>query len=104
MAATRRLTTIFAADVAGYSRLIEADEEGTIERLHAHRRELIDPKIREYGGLRSTTPARAPPRGTTPPRASAAPATPARPPPLHPAPAATARPRPPPRRPRPTPA
>src|SRR5258708_20694429 len=50
MAATRRLTTIFAADVAGYSRLIEADEEGTIQRLHAHRRELIDPKIREYGG------------------------------------------------------
>src|SRR5258708_7194832 len=50
MAATRRLTTIFAADVAGYSRLIEADEEGTIARLHAHRRELIDPKIRDYGG------------------------------------------------------
>ena len=50
MAATRRLTTIFAADVAGYSRLIEADEEGTIRRLLAHRRELIDPKIREYRG------------------------------------------------------
>ena len=50
MAATRRLTTIFAADVAGYSRLIEADEEGTIERLKAHRRELIDPKIREFQG------------------------------------------------------
>src|SRR5437764_6022544 len=48
--ATRRLTTIFAADVAGYSRLIEADEEGTIQRLRAHRRELIDPKIRELGG------------------------------------------------------
>ncbi|HEV8679521.1 MAG TPA: adenylate/guanylate cyclase domain-containing protein [Stellaceae bacterium] len=50
MAATRRLTTIFAADVAGYSRLIGADEEDTIERLKAHRRELIDPKIREFRG------------------------------------------------------
>src|SRR5258708_1731938 len=50
MAATRRLTTIFAADVAGYSRLIEADEEGTIERLQAHRRELIDPKIGAFRG------------------------------------------------------
>src|SRR5260370_22633004 len=50
MAATRRLTTIFAADVAGYSRLIEGDEECTIQRLHAHRRDVIDPKIREYGG------------------------------------------------------
>ena len=50
MAATRRLTTILAADVAGFSRLVEADEEGTIERLKAHRRELIDPKIREYRG------------------------------------------------------
>ncbi len=50
MAATRRLTTILAADVAGYSRLVGEDEEGTIERLKAHRREWIDPKIREYGG------------------------------------------------------
>jgi TolB-like protein/class 3 adenylate cyclase len=50
MAATRRLTTIFAADIAGYSRLIETDEEGTVERLKAHRRELIDPKIRERRG------------------------------------------------------
>ena len=50
MAATRRLTTIFAADVAGYSRLIGLDEEGTIERLKAHRRALIDPKIREFQG------------------------------------------------------
>src|SRR5260370_39213813 len=61
MAATRRLTTIFAADVAGYSRLIEADEEGTIQRLHAHRRELIDPKIREYGGRLVKTTGRRPP-------------------------------------------
>ncbi len=50
MPATRRLTTIFAADVAGYSRLIGADEERTLDRLKAHRRELIDPKIREHQG------------------------------------------------------
>ena len=36
MAATRRLAAILAADVAGYSRLMEADEEGTLERLKAH--------------------------------------------------------------------
>jgi adenylate cyclase len=46
----RRLAAIFAADVAGYSRLIGADEEGTLERLKAHRRELIDPKIIEHQG------------------------------------------------------
>ncbi len=46
----RRLAAIFAADVAGYSRLIGADEEGTLERLMAHRRELIDPKIAEHQG------------------------------------------------------
>src|SRR5262249_18667774 len=46
----RRLAAIFAADVAGYSRLIGVDEEGTLERLKAHRRELIDPKIAEHQG------------------------------------------------------
>ena len=46
----RRLAAIFAADVAGYSRLIGADEEGTLERLKAHRRELIDPTIAEHQG------------------------------------------------------
>src|SRR5438105_13929323 len=46
----RRLAAIFAADVAGYSRLIGADEEGTLQRLRAHRRELIDPKIAEDQG------------------------------------------------------
>src|SRR4029077_18933957 len=46
----RRLTAIFAADVAGYSRLIGADEEGTLTRLTAHRRELIEPKIAEHQG------------------------------------------------------
>ena len=48
--ATRRLAAILAADVAGYSRLMGADEEGTLNRLKAHRRELVDPKIREHHG------------------------------------------------------
>ncbi len=46
----RRLAAILAADVVGYSRLMGADEEGTLARLKAHRRELIDPKIREHRG------------------------------------------------------
>jgi adenylate cyclase len=46
----RRLAAILAADVAGYSRLMEADEEGTHDRLKAHLRELVDPKIREHRG------------------------------------------------------
>jgi class 3 adenylate cyclase len=50
MASTRRLAAIFAADVAGYSRLMGADEEGTHERLKAHRRELVAPKIGEHSG------------------------------------------------------
>jgi adenylate cyclase len=50
MASTRRLAAILAADVAGYSRLMGADEEGTHERLKAHRRQLIDPKIGEHQG------------------------------------------------------
>src|SRR5437016_14647622 len=50
MASTRRLTAILAADVAGYSRLMGADEEGTHERLKAVRRQLIDPKIKEHQG------------------------------------------------------
>src|SRR5262249_46239480 len=50
MASTRRLAAILAADVAGYSRLIGADEEGTLARLKAHRTELIDPKIVEHRG------------------------------------------------------
>jgi adenylate cyclase len=50
MTATRRLAAILAADVAGYSRLIGADEGGTLERLKALRRELLDPKITEYRG------------------------------------------------------
>src|SRR5271166_3083326 len=50
MASTRRLAAILAADAAGYSRLMGADEEGTLERLKAHRRQLIDPKIAEHHG------------------------------------------------------
>jgi adenylate cyclase len=46
----RRLAAILAADVAGYSRLIGADEGGTLERLKALRRELLDPKITEHRG------------------------------------------------------
>jgi len=48
--ATRRLIAILAADVVGYSRLMGEDEEGTLARLQAHRRNLVDPKIAEYRG------------------------------------------------------
>src|SRR5712675_1348504 len=50
MSQTRRLAAILAADVAGYSRLMGADEEGTLERLKALRNELFDPKITEHHG------------------------------------------------------
>src|SRR6201990_3201985 len=50
MPSVRRLTAILAADVAGYSRLMGADEEGTHERLKALRRELLDPRIAEHKG------------------------------------------------------
>jgi adenylate cyclase len=50
MTATRRLAAILAADVAGYSRLMGADEEGTHAAMLAVRRELGDPKIREHRG------------------------------------------------------
>src|SRR5215831_9936925 len=46
----RRLAAILAADVAGYSRLMGADEEGTLSRLKALRTQLIDPKIAEHHG------------------------------------------------------
>jgi len=46
----RRLTAILAADVVGYSRLMGADEEGTLAMLKAHRLALIDPKITEHRG------------------------------------------------------
>ena len=50
MSSTRRLTAIFAADVAGYSRLMGLDEERTHVRLKAHFGQLVDPKIREHRG------------------------------------------------------
>ena len=46
----RRLAAILAADVAGYSRLMAADEEGTLAQLKAHRKDVIDPKITEHRG------------------------------------------------------
>jgi adenylate cyclase len=46
----RRLAAIFAGDVAGYSRLMGIDEEGTLAALKRHRRELVDPKIKEHRG------------------------------------------------------
>ncbi len=46
----RRLAAILAADVVGYSRLMGANKEGTRERLKAHFRQLIDPKIQEHRG------------------------------------------------------
>jgi TolB-like protein/class 3 adenylate cyclase/Tfp pilus assembly protein PilF len=46
----RKLTAILAADIAGYSRLVGRDEEGTLARLRALRRELIDPTIAEHRG------------------------------------------------------
>src|SRR5207247_8468148 len=48
--AERRLAAILAADVAGYSRLIGSDEEGTLNRLRSIRAEVIDPKISEHHG------------------------------------------------------
>jgi adenylate cyclase len=51
MASVRRLAAILAADVAGYSRLMGMDEEGTHERLKAHLGELVNPKVAEHRGL-----------------------------------------------------
>ncbi len=46
----RRLTAILMADVAGYSRLMGADDEGTCTQLNAHHSELVEPKVREHRG------------------------------------------------------
>jgi adenylate cyclase len=46
----RRLAAILAADVVGYSRLMERDEADTFERLRAHRRELLEPEIEKHHG------------------------------------------------------
>jgi pimeloyl-ACP methyl ester carboxylesterase len=52
---TRKLAAIVAADVAGYSRLMGADEAGTLAALESHRGELIDPKIAEHRGRIANT-------------------------------------------------
>jgi adenylate cyclase len=46
----RRLSAILAADVVGYSRLMETDEAGTFDRLRAHRKELFEPEIAKHHG------------------------------------------------------
>src|SRR5215471_12244705 len=50
MSQTRRLAAILAADVVGYSRLIGADEEGTLNRLRLIRTDVLGPKISEHRG------------------------------------------------------
>src|SRR5215469_6039984 len=50
MTTLRRLAAILAADVAGYSRIIGADEEGTLDRLRSIRADIIDPSIAQYRG------------------------------------------------------
>lgn len=51
----RKLAAIVAADVVGWSRLMGADEVGTLSILKQHRRELIDPRITEFGGRIANT-------------------------------------------------
>jgi adenylate cyclase len=46
----RRLAAILAADLVGYTRLMQHDEQGTLERLTAHRKEFVEPLIAEHGG------------------------------------------------------
>src|ERR1700676_4345088 len=52
----RRLAAILAADVVGYSRLMNADEMRTLDALKAHRRELLDPAIAAHHGRIVKTP------------------------------------------------
>jgi class 3 adenylate cyclase len=52
----RRLAAVLAADVAGYSRLMGADEDGTLARLKALRLELLDPKIADIAAASSRPP------------------------------------------------
>ena len=51
----RKLAAIVAADIAGFSRLIGQDEEGTLRALRAHRQELIDELIAHHGGRIANT-------------------------------------------------
>ena len=46
----RRLSAIFASDIVDYSRLMEADEEGTLARMNAHRREFLEPAVAQNRG------------------------------------------------------
>ena len=46
----RRIATILAADVGGYSRLLAAEAAGTLARLQTHRKKLFEPKTAKYGG------------------------------------------------------
>ena len=46
----RKLAAVLVADIAGYSRLMGADEEGTLARLKLLRRELVDPKNKQHRG------------------------------------------------------
>ena len=46
----RRLAAILAADVVGYTRLMEADEAGTLAALNAHRKDVIDPNVAVHRG------------------------------------------------------
>ena len=46
----RRLAAVLAADVVGYSRLVQRDEQGTLDRLKAHRKQLVEPLVAEHGG------------------------------------------------------
>jgi class 3 adenylate cyclase len=53
--AERRLAAILAADVVGYSRLVECDEAGTLERLKSHRKELVEPLLAEHRAASSSS-------------------------------------------------
>ena len=46
----RRLSAILAADVVGYSRLMGADEDGTLQALKGHRKAVVDPAIADHRG------------------------------------------------------
>ena len=59
----RRLSAILAADVVGYSALMEEDEAGTFDRLRARRTELIEPEIAGHHGRVLKLHGRRPPRG-----------------------------------------
>jgi adenylate cyclase len=52
----RRLAAFLAGDVVGYSRLMGADEIGTLAALRSHRAEAIDPKIARHNGRTSSRP------------------------------------------------